>query len=85
MPKYIKNEIVEIIDADEYDEYAIPENITETEAIIYDWVVYNYGKGEASNPSWNISALAKYMEDLRTLQQSTGAEYKQSNTVAYKL
>lgn len=82
MTKYIKNEILDVIDADEYD---IPENITETEAIIYDWVVHTYGKREASNPSWNISELAKYMEDLRTLQQSTGAEYKQSNTVVYEL
>lgn len=82
MTKYIKNEILDVIDADKYN---VPENITETEAIIYDWVAHNYGKQEASNPSWNISALAKYMEELRTLRQSTGAEYKQSNTVAYEL
>lgn len=82
MTKYIKNEILDVIDADEYN---IPENITETEAIIYDWVAYHYGKREASNPSWNIPELAKYIEDLKTLQQSTGTEYKQSNTVAYEL
>ena len=82
MTKYIKNEILGVIDADKYN---VPENITETEAIIYDWVAHNYGKQEASNPSWNISALAKYMEEMKTLQQSTGAEYKQSNTVAYEL
>ena len=82
MTKYIKNEILDVIDADEYD---IPESITETEAIIYDWVVHHYGKQEASNPSWNISELAKYMEEMKTLQQCTGAEYKQSNTVAYEL
>lgn len=82
MTKYIKNQIVEIIDADEYD---VPENITEMEAIIYDWVAHKYGKSEASNPSWNISDLAKYIEDLKELQKSTGAEYKQSNTVMYQL
>jgi len=82
MTKYIKNQIVEIIDADEYD---VPENITEMEAIIYDWVVHKYGKSEASNPSWNISDLAKYIEDLKELQKATGAEYKQSNTVMYQL
>ena len=82
MTKYIKNKIVEIIDHDEYD---VPENITEMEAIIYDWVAHKYGKSEAANPSWNISDLAKYLEDLKTLQQSTGAEYEQSNTVKYQL
>lgn len=82
MPKYIKNKIVEIIDHDDYD---VPENITETEAIIYDWVANKYGNNEAEYPSWDISNLAKYLEDMRALQQSTGAEYAQSNTVKYRL
>lgn len=82
MTKYIKNQIVEIIDADEYD---VPENVTQMEIIIYDWVANKYGISEAENPSWNISDLAKYIEDLQALQQSTGAEYAQSNTVKYKL
>lgn len=82
MTKYIKNKVLEIIDHDEYD---VPENITETEAIIYDWVAHTYGNNEAANPSWNISNLAKYLEDMRALQQSTGAEYEQSNTVKYQL
>ena len=82
MTKYIKNQVVEIIDHDDYD---VPENITETEAIIYDWVAHKYGNNEAEYPSWDISELAKYLEDMRALQQSTGAEYAQSNTVKYRL
>lgn len=82
MAKYIKNKITELIDSDEYE---IPSEVTETEAIIYDWIVHHYGHGEAENPSWNISALAAYLEDMRALQQATGAEYEQSNTVIYSL
>lgn len=82
MTKYIKNKITELIDSDEYE---IPSKITETEAMIYDWVVEHFGCSEAEDPSWNISALAAYIEDMRDLQQSTGTTYKQSNTVKYIL
>lgn len=33
------------------------------EQMIYDWVVENFGESEACNPSWNITELAKYIED----------------------
>ena len=41
-------------------EYA-PKTVSRIEALIYSWVVYYFGKGEAMSPSWSITALA---EDL---------------------
>lgn len=34
------------------------------EQIIRKWVEENYGKAELDNPSWNIKALAKYIENF---------------------
>jgi hypothetical protein len=82
MTKQIKNEILDVID---HDDYEVPETISETEAIIYDWVVHCFGESEAEDPSWNISELAKYLDEMKALQDATGAEYKQSNTVKYRL
>lgn len=82
MAKYMKNEVLDIIDHDEYD---VPSKVTETEAIIYDWIVHHYGKDEAENPSWNISELAMFLEDMKELMHNTKTKYKQSNTVMYRL
>lgn len=30
--------------------------------IIYNWVADNFGESEANDPSWNIEALAEYIE-----------------------
>lgn len=35
---------------------------TLTEKTIYDFVAKNYGKSEADDPSWNISALAEAID-----------------------
>lgn len=70
------NKINEIIDADMYE---VPRDISKTEAIIYDWVVDNFGESEAEDPSWNIRALAQHIDE-----QSIG-EYEQQNTVKYRL
>lgn len=82
MSKQINNEILDIIDNDEYD---VPATISETEAIIYDWIVRKYGMNEAEYPSWNITELAKYLDEMKALQDATGAEYKQNNTVKYRI
>ena len=82
MAKTVKNKVLDIIDHDEYD---VPYEITQTEAIIYDWVVHHYGKGEAENPSWNIAELAMFLEDMLQLLQNTNTKYEQTNTVKYKL
>lgn len=82
MTKYVKNKVIEIIDHDEYD---VPDTVTQTETIIYDWVAKKYGNNEAENPSWNISDLAAYLEQMQDLLHNTGCEYEQSNTVKYQL
>ena len=63
--------------------YDIPKEVSETEAMIYDWVVDRYGNDEAELPSWNIAELAKYIDENR----SKGGEekYRQNFTVAYRI
>ena len=43
-------------------EYA-PEKVSLIEALIYNWVRNNFGRSEAMEPSWNISALAEYLHN----------------------
>lgn len=74
----MKNKIDSYIDHDEYD---IPEEISETEAMIYDWVSNRYGQKEAEYPSWNIAELAKYIDENKGDKE----KYKQKFTVAYRL
>ena len=78
----MKNEIKEIIDHDDYD---VPDEISETEAIIYDWVVFHFGESEAENPSWNITELAAHLDEMRRIMDDAHSVYKQNNTVKYRL
>ena len=82
MAKGIKNKVLEKID---HDDYEVPDTITQTEAIIYDWIVHHYGSNEAENPSWNISELALFLEDMQQLLINTKSKYEQKNTVKYRL
>ena len=41
--KKIKNQVKRKIDK---DYYYVPDEVSETEALIYDWVVYHFGKEE---------------------------------------
>lgn len=70
------NNINEVVDTDMYE---VPKDVSKTEAIIYDWVVDHFGESEAEDPSWNIHLLAQHIDE-----QSIG-EYKQQNTVKYRL
>ena len=63
--------------------YDIPQEVSETEAMIYDWVVDRYGNSEAELPSWNIADLAKYIDENRS--KGDNEEYKQTFTVAYRI
>ena len=58
-------------------EYA-PKKISKIEAIIYDWVVDNFGTSEAMSPSWNITMLAE------AIHENLNDNYEQSNTVVYE-
>ena len=55
-----------------------PKKISKIEAIIYDWVVDNFGTSEAMSPSWNITMLAK------AIHENLNDNYEQSNTVVYE-
>ena len=52
--------------------YDIPKEVSETEAMIYDWVVDRYGNNEA-----------KYIDENRS--KGDKEEYKQTFTVAYRI
>ena len=82
MTKLIKNTVKDIID---HDEYEVPAEVSETEAKIYDWVVNSFGESEAEDPSWNIHALAEWLDGLNRLQANTNTVYEPSNTVKYRL
>ena len=58
-------------------EYA-PKKISKIEAIIYDWVVDNFGTSEAMSPSWNITMLAE------AIHENLNDNYEQSNTIVYE-
>ena len=74
--------VCEDADIDINEEYDIPQQVSETEAMIYDWVVDRYGNDEAELPSWNIADLAKYLDENRS--KGDKEEYKQTFTVAYR-
>lgn len=38
-------------------------NKKQIEGIIYEWVFDHFGESEATNPSWNTKALAKYIAE----------------------
>lgn len=57
----------------------IPQVVSETEAIIYDWVCNHFGQTEACDPSWNISLLAKHIDECKA-----NGNYKQEYTVVYE-
>jgi len=78
----IQNQVKEIIDSDFYE---VPAEVSETEAIIYDWIAHTYGEREASNPSWNIHELAEYLDKMRETLDNTKCVYKPSLTVKYEL
>lgn len=78
----IHNSVKELIDTDFYE---VPAEISETEALIYDWVAKVYGKNEAANPSWDIHRLAKHLDDMKELLNNTKSEYEPTNTVKYEL
>ena len=80
--KKIKNEVKDFVDNDLYE---IPDEVSETEALIYDWVVYHFGKSEAENPSWNIHDLAQYLDEMKDLIKHIKGEYEPQNTVMYML
>lgn len=80
--KKIKNEVKDFVDNDLYE---IPDEVSETEALIYDWVVYHFGKSEAENPSWNIHDLAQYLDTLKGWIEYSKENYKPENTVMYRL
>ena len=62
--------------------YDIPKEVSETEAMIYDWVVDKYGNDEAEYPSWNITELAKFIDKNRSKEGEE--KYRQNFTVAYR-
>ena len=74
--------ISEDADIDPDGAYDIPQQVSETEAMIYDWVVNRYGNNEAELPSWNIADLAKYIDENRS--KGDKEKYKQTFTVAYR-
>lgn len=74
--------VCEDADIDPDEEYDIPQQVSETEAMIYDWVVDRYGNDEAELPSWNIADLAKYIDENKS--KGDKEEYKQTFTVAYR-
>lgn len=80
--KKIKNEVKDFVDNDFYE---IPDEVSETEALIYDWVVYHFGKSEAENPSWNIHDLAQHLDEMKDLIKQIKGEYEPQNTVMYRL
>lgn len=45
------------------------------EKIIYKWVKENFGESEANDPSWNIKALAKYIERKQKEEKKTTKEF----------
>ena len=55
-----------------------PKKISKIEAIIYDWVVDNFGTSEAMSPAWNITMLAE------AIHENLNGDYEQSNTVVYE-
>lgn len=57
----------------------IPQVVSETEAIIYDWVCDHFGTTEACDPSWNISMLAAHIDKCKA-----EGNYKQEHTVIYE-
>ena len=63
--------------------YNIPKEVSETEAMIYDWVVDKYGNDEAEYPSWNITELAKIIDKNRSKEGEE--KYRQNFTVAYRI
>ena len=63
--------------------YDIPKEVSETEAMIYDWVVDRYGNDEAEYPSWNITELAKFIDKNRSKEGEE--KYRQNFTVAYRI
>lgn len=73
----MKNTVNTIIDTDYYE---IPAEVSKTEMLIFDWVAENFGIQEAVCPSWNPTALAKYIED-----NISNKDYKQKYTVRYEL
>lgn len=40
------------------------DRVSETEKVIYNFVLGNYGESEADDPSWDISALAEAIDDF---------------------
>lgn len=78
----IENDLTEIIDADEYE---VPGEVSETEAIIYDWVYDNFGESEAVDPSWNIHALAEYIDEVKESLASKNIKYSKKHTIKYRL
>lgn len=63
---------------EDFKELDIPERVSKTEAIIFNWVTEHFGITEAMNPSWNISALA---DEIDAQQQNP--KYTPEYTVAY--
>lgn len=63
---------------EDFKELDIPERVSKTEAIIFNWVTEHFGITEAMNPSWNISALA---DEIDAQQQNP--KYIPEYTVAY--
>ena len=80
--KKIKNQVKDFVDNDLYE---IPDEVSETEALIYDWVVYHFGKSEAENPSWNIHDLAQYLDEMKDLIEHIKGDYEPQNTVMSEL
>lgn len=67
-----------LITDEDRKEMEIPKKVSKVEAIIYDWVVTNYGSAEAQEGSWNINQLAEYVE------QNIDTDYEQKYTVQYR-
>ena len=63
---------------EDFKELDIPERVSKTESIIFNWVAEHFDINEAMDPSWNISALA---DEIDAQQQNP--EYKPEYTVAY--
>lgn len=80
--KKIKNQVKDFVDNDLYE---IPDEVSEIEALIYDWVVYHFGKEEAENPSWNIHDLAEHLDEMRDLLKLVKSDYEPQNTIMYRL
>lgn len=56
----------------------VPTEVSKTEAIIYDWVYENYGESEVQLPAYDLTKLAKYIND------NINTDYKQQHAVAYR-